>query len=121
MRNLLLYPITTDEIVDLLRRYQAEYDAWVETIREEEKPIGDMKPLLLEEAIRRLNDQDCWCITRQGDDGNPVMVREGMTGTAARGLYDFLRLQGHHQTYELRRESEVAAENFLNKPARMPK
>lgn len=118
MRNLLLYPITTDEIVEVLRQCSHDYDKLVESYREEERPVGDMNPLLFEEAIRRLSNQDCWCVTRQGDDGNPVMVREGMTNTAARDLYDFLRIRDHHQTYDLRRESEVADKNFLNKPAK---
>lgn len=121
MRNLLLYPITTDEIVEVLRQCSHDYDKLVESYPEEERPIGDTKPLLFEEAIRRLSNQDCWCVIRQGDDGNRVVVRDGMTNTAARDLYDFLRLRDHHQSYDLCRETEVARENFLNKPAKEPK
>ena len=46
MRNLVQYPITGDEIVDYLRSLAADVDP------EKTRLVGDMRPLLLDEAIR---------------------------------------------------------------------
>lgn len=46
MRNLVQCPITGDEIVDYLRSLAADVDP------EKTRLVGDMRPLLLDEAIR---------------------------------------------------------------------
>ena len=48
MRNLAEYPITREEIVECLEQIGAE----IQRMNEEQLACGDMRPLLLDRAIR---------------------------------------------------------------------
>jgi len=109
MRNLLEYPITTDEIIDVLRHYIAE-----ETAKKQgdDPPIGSVTALVLEETIRRIKSIPDWYVCRADDNGNreepgggrPLIVRSGMSETDARALYALYVRRGHKQTYSIHQE-----------------
>lgn len=52
MRNLIEYPITTDEIIATLDQYLEEW------YKKEPPPVGDITGLCLYEAIQRIKELD---------------------------------------------------------------
>jgi hypothetical protein len=102
MRNILEYPITTTEIVDLLERCLAEHDAEVQNT---DGPVGSMTGMVLEEAIRRIRTITDWGVYRQDDYGTVIPVREGLSEKDASILRALLEARGHKQLYTVSQSS----------------
>lgn len=98
-RNHIEYPITTDEIIDVLLNYLDQETA---KLQDPDAPIGNDTALVLTEAIRRLREQhNNWCVTRVDDNGNQFMVRDGISEKDARALHALLESRGHKQVYRV--------------------
>jgi hypothetical protein len=109
MRNLLEHPVTTAEIIDVLQHYIAEEETRKQV---DDPPIGSPTAIVLEEAIRRIWSVQDWYVSRTDDNGNseepgagrPLIVRSGMSESAARALYALFVRRGHKQTYSIQQE-----------------
>lgn len=94
MRNLLQYPVTTSEIIELLEKYIAAEPEGPDA------PVGDMTPTILAEAIRRIMSIKDWYVEREDDNnGYRYIVAQGLSEKDAHALKDLLERRGHKQTY----------------------
>jgi len=79
MRNLKEYPVTKEEIIDLLLIY-----ADIERIKGEGQAIGDARPLLLNEAIKHVRGSKL----ELSDLGTVQDSGEAVGGSGRSGLID---------------------------------
>lgn len=99
-RNLVEYPITTEEILTALRKL-----APLVAIDQGDK-IGGLDVICIAEAIKRLKIADSWYVSRTDDNGNVFVVREGLSESDANDLYKLLTERGHKQVYIVKQKDD---------------
>jgi hypothetical protein len=99
-RNLVEYPITTEEILTALRKL-----APLVAIDQGDK-IGGLDVICIAEAIKRLKVADSWYVSRADDNGNVFVVREGLSESDANDLYKLLTERGHKQVYIVKQKDD---------------
>lgn len=102
MRNLLERPITTAEIIAVLRKARDR------ATQEHEPRIGNLDAVCFEAAITRLAALPEWEVRRTDDNGREFVVQYGLSEQDALNLYDLLTRRGHKQVYVFRQmESDI--------------
>jgi len=101
MRNLLEHPVTTDEILAVLRK------AAVLLAKEHGEQIGSLDLVCMAEAIKRLKAANDWYVSRTDDNGaGPIVVAEGLSEEDAWNLYNLLTERGHKQVYAMQQKDD---------------
>ena len=97
MRNKIQFPVTTDEIVEILNEVRRE-------IARDSRGIGDPRCWVIDEAISRIKDGETFKVVRTDDNGHVFTVRSGMNFNDATALLDLMCGRGHKQVYSIDRD-----------------